>query len=61
MLGWIGFDPAHGLCTDHRFVRVAIGRDYLEAAPIRGARIGGAGEALKVLIHLSGASRAIEQ
>jgi len=60
-LGWIGFDPAHGVCIDHRYIRVAIGRDYLEASPIRGSRIGGAGEALEVLIHLSGARRSGEQ
>lgn len=60
-LGWIGFDPAHGVCVDHRYIRVAIGRDYLEASPIRGSRIGGAGEALEVLIHLSGVSRSGEQ
>lgn len=51
-LGWIGFDPAHGLCTDSRYIRIAVGRDYLEAAPIRGARLGGAGEAMDVAISL---------
>lgn len=52
-IGWIGFDPANGACTDSRYIRVATGRDSLEASPIRGARLGGAGEALGVKVHLS--------
>lgn len=51
-LGWVGFDPAHGLSTDKRYIRVAVGRDYLEAAPIRGARLGGFGERLNVQVSL---------
>ncbi|CAN1494207.1 COG1305 Transglutaminase-like enzymes, putative cysteine proteases [Rhabdaerophilaceae bacterium] len=51
-IGWIGFDPAHGLCADHRYIRLATGRDYLEAAPIRGARVGGVGENLSVSVSL---------
>jgi transglutaminase-like putative cysteine protease len=52
-LGWIGFDPTHGLCTDSRYIRIAIGRDYLEAAPIRGSRLGGSGETMDVAITLN--------
>lgn len=51
-IGWIGFDPANGVCSDERYIRVATGRDYLEAAPIRGARLGGAGESLKVQVSV---------
>ena len=39
-LGWIGFDPANGICITDAHVRVAIGLDYLGAAPIRGSRWG---------------------
>ena len=42
-LGWVGFDPANGLCPDERYVRVAIGLDSLGAAGIRAAE-GGAAE-----------------
>lgn len=52
-LGWVGFDPANGICTTDRYVRVAAGADYLEAAPIRGARIGGADETLAVAINVA--------
>lgn len=60
-LGWIGFDPAHGLCADERYIRIAVGRDSLEAAPIRGARIGGAGERLAVHVHLAQAKGIADQ
>lgn len=60
-IGWIGFDPANGACADQRYIRVAIGRDYLEAAPIRGARLGGSGEAMKVAISLSEGRSLVEQ
>jgi transglutaminase-like putative cysteine protease len=52
-LGWVGFDPANGVCTTDRYVRIAAGADYLEAAPIRGARIGGADETLAVAINVA--------
>jgi transglutaminase-like putative cysteine protease len=51
-LGWLGFDPANGECTSERYVRVAIGQDYLDAAPIRGARIGGDDEQLTVAVEV---------
>lgn len=51
-LGWIGFDPAHGQCVTERYVRVAIGCDALEAAPVRGAQRGGDDEKLNVSIQV---------
>ena len=35
-LGWVGFDPANGICATDAHVRVAVGLDYLGAAPVRG-------------------------
>jgi len=35
-MGWTGFDPTHRCRTDIRHIRIAIGRDYADAAPIRG-------------------------
>jgi len=52
-LGWVGFDAANGLCTTDAHARVAIGLDYLGAAPVRGARYGGEGESFDVRINLS--------
>ena len=39
-LGWVGFDVSNEMCPDERYVRVATGLDYREAAPIHGIRIG---------------------
>lgn len=47
-LGWVGFDPANGICTDENYVQVAIGLDYAAAAPVSGARYGGGHEVLSV-------------
>jgi len=49
-LGWIGFDPANGICQTDAYVRVAIGLDSLGAAPVRGTRYGVGGETLEVAI-----------
>lgn len=40
-LGWIGFDPTHGICPQERHVRLACGLDYWGAAPLRNAQGGG--------------------
>ncbi len=47
-LGWIGFDPTHGISTSERHLRVAVGLDYQDAAPVRGARRGGGTETMHV-------------
>ncbi len=51
-LGWVGFDATNGICTTDAHLRVAAGLDYLSAAPVRGARSGGAGENLSVRIQI---------
>jgi transglutaminase-like putative cysteine protease len=51
-LGWIGFDPTNGICITDAHVRVAVGLDYLGAAPVRGTRFGGAGETLTVAVRV---------
>jgi transglutaminase-like putative cysteine protease len=51
-LGWVAFDPANGICATGAHVRVAVGLDYLGAAPVRGARYGGGGEALDVAVRV---------
>jgi transglutaminase-like putative cysteine protease len=52
-LGWVGFDPAQVACVNDRYVRVAVGADSNDAAPVRGARTGGLNEALTVAIQVS--------
>jgi transglutaminase-like putative cysteine protease len=51
-IGWVGFDPANGIATSEAHLRVAVGLDYLGAAPIRGSRYGGGAETLDVHIQV---------
>ena len=55
-LGWVAFDPANGISATDAYVRLAVGLDYLGAAPVRGTRYGGAEETLgvRILVHQSG-------
>nr|WP_310522203.1 transglutaminase family protein [Polymorphobacter sp.] len=52
-LGWVGFDPTNGMSTTDAYLRVAIGLDYLDAAPVRGARRGGGAETMVVSVTAS--------
>ncbi|MGY2050500.1 transglutaminase family protein [Methylobacterium sp. JK268] len=49
-LGWVGFDPCFGISVTEAHLRVAIGLDYLDAAPVRGSRMGGGTETLTVRV-----------
>ncbi|MET0314302.1 MAG: transglutaminase family protein [Hansschlegelia sp.] len=55
-LGWVGFDPANCICPTDAHVRVAVGLDYLGAAPVRGSRYGGGGETLDVQVSVEAAA-----
>jgi len=52
-LGWVGFDVSNGISPDDRYVRVATGLDYSQAAPVIGSRIGTAGEQLTVQLQVA--------
>ena len=52
-LGWVGVDPTNGISQTEAYVRVAIGLDYLGAAPIRGSRQGVAREDLDVHVKVN--------
>ena len=47
-LGWLGFDISNGISPDPRYVRVATGRDYRDAAPVTGISFGAVTEELSV-------------
>ncbi len=55
-LGWVAFDATNGICATEAHVRVAVGLDYLGAAPVRGTRYGGGGETLKVAVEVAQSS-----
>ncbi|MCR4268951.1 transglutaminase family protein [Nitratireductor sp. ZSWI3] len=49
-LGWVSFDCSNGISADERYARVATGRDYRDAMPVMGIRLGHAQEELAVQI-----------
>ena len=59
-LGWVAFEAADGRCATDAYVRVAVGLDELSAAPSRGTRYGGAGEALSVKVRVEQAAQQIQ-
>src|SRR5271169_21210 len=56
-IGWIGFDAANAICTTDAHARVAVGLDYLGAAPVRGTRYGGGTETLSVAVKVDQVGR----
>ena len=52
-LGWVGFDVSNGISPDDRYVRVALGLDYADAAPIHGHRMGSGNEAMNVHLQVA--------
>ena len=52
-LGWVGFDAANRQSPDERYVRIAAGRDYRDAAPVRGVHQGGLAETLEVEVNIA--------
>lgn len=51
-LGWVGFDVSNAISPDARYVRLAIGRDAHEAAPVSGLRVGSGDESLIVSLQV---------
>jgi transglutaminase-like putative cysteine protease/predicted glutamine amidotransferase len=53
LVGWKGFDPTNGILTQTDHVRVAVGRNYLDATPTSGTIfVGGGGETLSVDVRV---------
>jgi transglutaminase-like putative cysteine protease len=46
-LGWQSVDVTHKCPAVRTYCRLAVGRDYLDAAPVRGVRQGGGGEKME--------------
>jgi transglutaminase-like putative cysteine protease len=53
---WLGVDVAHREPTGWQHCRLAVGRDYLDAAPVRGVRRGGGHEKMDVDVTVSKAA-----
>jgi transglutaminase-like putative cysteine protease/predicted glutamine amidotransferase len=54
-VGWKGFDPTNGILTQTDHVRIAVGRNYLDATPTSGTIFvgGGGGETLSVDVRVA--------
>ncbi|WP_335337308.1 transglutaminase family protein [Celeribacter marinus] len=48
--GWVGFDVSNGISPDERYVKLAVGRDSIDAAPVSGIRMGNARESMSVTL-----------
>ena len=50
---WLSLDVTHAEQAGARHCRLAVGRDYLDAAPVRGVRRGGGHEAMSVTVRVT--------
>jgi transglutaminase-like putative cysteine protease len=50
--GWLGLDPTHNRMVGPLYARVAVGRDYTDAAPVRGVYQGRVQETLEVQVRM---------
>jgi transglutaminase-like putative cysteine protease len=51
-VGWIALDPTHNRQPDETYVKVAVGRDYADAAPIRGTYKGTTERTMDVSVRI---------
>jgi transglutaminase-like putative cysteine protease len=51
--GWLGYDATHPVRAGEQHVRVAVGRDYRDAAPTRGVYVGAARGQLDVRVEMT--------
>ena len=52
-IGWLGLDPCSGASPDESYVRVAVGLDGADVAPVSGTRRGGGIEELDVDVRVA--------
>jgi transglutaminase-like putative cysteine protease len=51
-IGWVGFDISNGISPDGRYVRVATGFDYRDAAPVAGMSFGAKDKSMVVSLRV---------
>lgn len=59
--GWLACDVTHNRLAYGNFCRLAVGRDYLDASPVRGIRRGGHGEVMEVRVVVTDSRQALQQ
>ncbi|MGA1205886.1 MAG: transglutaminase family protein [Opitutales bacterium] len=50
--GWIGLDPTNNKVVDDTYITLAIGRDYMDVAPVKGSYIGAARSLMSVTLQV---------
>lgn len=55
--GWIAIDITHRALAGARHCRLAVGRDYLDACPVRGVRRGGGTEEMEVAVVIAASAQ----
>ncbi|HEY4025017.1 MAG TPA: transglutaminase family protein [Candidatus Dormibacteraeota bacterium] len=50
--GWTAYDPTHAHLTPDHYVRLAVGRDYRDAAPTRGVFVGTAQSVMEASVEI---------
>ena len=59
--GWTSIDVTHRSLAGGRHCRLAVGRDYLDACPVRGVRRGGGAEEMHVAVSVAAAAQQSQQ
>jgi transglutaminase-like putative cysteine protease len=52
-VGWRGLDATNGLIVNDHYVKIAVGRDYSDAAPLKGAYRGSSSQQLKIDVTIN--------
>jgi transglutaminase-like putative cysteine protease len=60
-IGWQSLDVTHKRPAIRTYCRLAVGRDYLDAAPVRGVRHGGGGEKMEARVLVAESAQQQQQ
>ena len=60
-IGWQSIDVTHKRPAIRTYCRLAVGRDYLDAAPVRGVRQGGGGEKMEATVMVAESAQQQQQ
>ncbi|MGO9036651.1 MAG: transglutaminase family protein [Steroidobacteraceae bacterium] len=60
-IGWHSIDVTHQRPAIRTYCRLAVGRDYLDAAPVRGVRHGGGGESMEAAVMVAESAQQQQQ
>ncbi|HBR94885.1 MAG TPA: transglutaminase family protein [Opitutae bacterium] len=52
-IGWVGYDPTHNRRADVRYIKLAIGRDYVDVRPLAGTYRGEAVAEMEVAVQVA--------